>query len=244
MPLRRTNPADPAFLSWPLFKALTNFLFEDTYYLEQIHQNFHALRQKGSACNLSIEFKTFASILQLDEATRISEYKEKLKDTVQQGIAYTTGITNFELLVAKSIEIDQVLYKIAKASTKKDESRSQKPMSKDSAPSQSKNSSSSQSSRHPAPSPSPTQPSTSPHLSHPRGPLSQEERQCRITHKLCMYYADPDHVIQDCPRLQSSTKKGYSKQRANIHAMPTASATMPSTIAAVSPTGNPPPQSS
>jgi len=73
----------------------------------------------------------------------ISEYKEKLKDTVQQGIVYTTGITDFELFIAKSIEIDQVLYKIAKASTKKDESCSQKRVSKDSIPSQRKNVSSS-----------------------------------------------------------------------------------------------------
>jgi len=204
--LRRTNPANPAFLSWPLFKALMNSLFEDTYYLKQVRHDFHALKHKGSARNFSIEFKTFASILQLDEDTMIFEYKEKLKDTVQQGIAYTTGITNFELLVAKSIEIDQVLYKIAKASTKKDKSCSQKPTPKDSAPSQSKNSSS-QSSRRLAPSPGPTQPSTSPDLSHPRGPLSQEERERRIAHKLCMYCAGPDHAIQDCPRLQSSTKK-------------------------------------
>jgi len=77
----------------------------------------------GCLTNFSIEFKTFASILQLDEGNIISEYKEKLKDTVQQGIVYTTGITSFELLIAKSIKIDQVLYKIAKASTKKDESR-------------------------------------------------------------------------------------------------------------------------
>ena len=109
--LRRTNPANPAFLSWFQFRALMNSLFEDTYYLEQVRHDFRGLKQKGSARNFSIEFKTFASILQLDEGTMISEYKEKLKDTVQQGIAYTTGITSFELLVAKSIEIDQVLYK-------------------------------------------------------------------------------------------------------------------------------------
>ena len=33
----------------------------------------------------------------------ISTYKEKLKDIVQQGIAYTTGIDNFELLVASDV---------------------------------------------------------------------------------------------------------------------------------------------
>jgi len=59
-----------------------NSLFEDTYYIEQVRHDFCALKQKGSARNFSIEFKTFAFIFQLDEGTMISEYKEKLKDTV------------------------------------------------------------------------------------------------------------------------------------------------------------------
>jgi len=60
-----------------------NSLFEDTYYLEQVRHDFRALKQKGSARNFAVEFKTYASILQLDEGTMISDYKEKLKDTVQ-----------------------------------------------------------------------------------------------------------------------------------------------------------------
>ena len=36
----------------------------------------------------------------------ISEYKEKLKDTVQQQIAYTMDVISFEMLIAKSFEID------------------------------------------------------------------------------------------------------------------------------------------
>ena len=242
--LRRTNPANPAFVSWFQFRALMNSLFEDTYYLEQVRHDFRALKQKGSARNFSIEFKTFASILQLDEGTMISEYKEKLKDTVQQGIAYTTGITSFELLVAKSIEIDQVLYKIAKASAKKDESRS-KPVSKDSTPSQSKNTSSSSSShskstqQNASASYASTSRSSSTPPSHPRGHISQEERERRTAHKLCMYCGDPDHAIQDCPRLQTAVKKGYAKPRQTISSVATSS-----TVTVVPPTGNSPPQGS
>jgi len=243
--LRRTNPANPAFLSWFQFRALMNSLFEDTYYLEQVRHDFRALKQKGSARNFSIEFKTFASILQLDEGTMISEYKEKLKDTVQQGIAYTTGITSFELLVAKSIEIDQVLYKIAKASSKKDESRPQKTTSKDSTPSQSKNTSSSFHSKHSTlqnASASHASTSRSSNPSHPRGPISPEERERRASHKLCMYCADPDHTIQDCPRLQIAVKKGYAKPRQIVSSVSTSSS---STVTVVPPsTGNLPPQGS
>ena len=42
--LRHTNLANPAFLSWPLFKALINSLFEDTYYLEQVRHDFRTLK--------------------------------------------------------------------------------------------------------------------------------------------------------------------------------------------------------
>jgi len=238
--LRRTNPVNPAFLSWFQFRALMNSLFEDTYYLEQVRHDFRALKQKGSACNFSIEFKTFASILQLDEGTMISKYKEKLKDTVQQGIAYTTGITSFELLVAKSIEIDQVLYKIAKASTKKDESRAQKPISKDSTPSQPKNSSSSHS-KH-STQQNVSAPQAAPHPSHPRGPLSQEEQAHREANHLCMYCGDGDHQIQDCPRLQSAVKKGHAKPHYTVSSVSAAPST--STVTVVPPMGNPPPQGS
>ena len=164
--------------------------------------------------------------------TMISEYKEKLKDTVQQGIAYTTGITSFELLVAKSIEIDQVLYKIAKASSKKDESRPQKTTSKDSTPSQSKNTSSSFHSKHSTlqnASASHASTSRSSNPSHPCGPISPEER-------------ERHHTIQDCPRLQIAVKKGYAKPRQIVSSVSTSSS---STVTVVPPsTGNLPPQGS
>jgi len=240
--LRRTNPANPTFLSWFQFRALMNSLFEDTYYLEQIHHDFHALKQKGSARNFSIEFKTFASILQLNEGTMISEYKEKLKDTVQQGIAYTTGITSFELLVAKSIEIDQVLYKIAKASAKKDESHAQKPISRDSTPSQSKNSSSPSHSKH-STQQNASAPRSAPHPSHPHGPLSQEERARREANHLCMYCGDGDHQIQDCPRLRSAVKKGHAKPHHTVSSVSPVPASS-TTIVVPPPMGNPPPQDS
>ena len=84
--LRCINLTKPAFLSWSQFRALINSLFEDTYYLEQVYHDFHALKQKGSTCNFSIEFKTFASILQSDEDTMISKYKEKLKVSWVKGL--------------------------------------------------------------------------------------------------------------------------------------------------------------
>jgi len=42
--LCRTNPANPAFLSWFQFRSLMNSLFEDTYYLEQVRHDFRALK--------------------------------------------------------------------------------------------------------------------------------------------------------------------------------------------------------
>ena len=172
----------------------------------------------------------------------ISKYKEKLKDTVQQGIAYITGITSFELLVTKSIEIDQVLYKIAKASIKKDGSCAQKPISKDSTPSQPKNSSSSHS-KHSAPqnasaSHASTQRSSStphPHPSHPRGPLSPEERTRREANHLCMYCSDGDHQIQDCPHLRSAVKKGHAKPHYTISSISPVPASSNTTVVPLPP---------
>ena len=135
--LYSSDSDDSVFTSWPLFKTLIDSLFENTYYLEQVYRNFHILKQKGFAHNTSIEFKTFTSILKLKEDAKISEYKKRLKDGIKKEIAYTAEIMNFDLLVVKSIKINQVLFEINKMA-KKEDLNSQKPTST-SMPSQFKN---------------------------------------------------------------------------------------------------------
>lgn len=102
---RCTNASNPIFKSWKLFRTIMDSLFEDTYYMEQTRRDYQALKQKGSARKFAIEFKTYAMILNLDEATQTYDYKEKLKDPVRNAVAIAT-LPNFESLVAKSIEID------------------------------------------------------------------------------------------------------------------------------------------
>src|SRR5208282_2608866 len=68
--------------------------------------------------------------------TQIFLYKEGLKDEVRKSLAYVTGLVTFSDLVAKSIEIDQTLFEMAKAAkkeaakkeaAKKEPSKSQNP---------------------------------------------------------------------------------------------------------------------
>ena len=248
--LRRSDSDDPVFISCPLFKSLMNSLFEDTYYLEQIHRNFRLLKQNGSAHNFSIEFKTFASIFKLTEDAKISEYNERLKDGVKKGIAYTTAIMNFDLLVAKPIEIDQVLFEIYQPAKK--DAHSQKPTST-STPPQPKDSSFSQSSQprqaqyvHPPPM------SSSLKSQGPRSSISQEERGSHKAAGLCIYCGESGHWSQQCPRLQTALKKGFACPLANPAAslaLFQAPSSVPSTSAVTVPassstpfhSGNPPP---
>src|SRR5438552_2851666 len=114
--LRRANPNNPVLTSWPLFRAELDSLFEDTYYIEQMRREYHALKQKDSARNFATEFKTLATILNKDEGTKIFDFKEKLKSEVQKGLVIATGLTNFDVLVVKAIIKDFVLFLFASIS--------------------------------------------------------------------------------------------------------------------------------
>jgi hypothetical protein len=74
--------------------------------------------KKISVRNFATEFKTLATILHKDDGTKIFDFKEKLKPEVQKGLAIATGLHNFNILVAKAIELDQTLFETAKAAKK------------------------------------------------------------------------------------------------------------------------------
>jgi hypothetical protein len=168
-----------------------------------MRREYHALKQKGSARNFATEFKTLATILHKDEGTKIFDFKEKLKDTVQKAIAIATGIDSFDMLVAKSIEIDQVLFETAKAA-KKVESNSQKPGPSSSSHSQPprNNPSSSSSPRNPPPSQNPS--------SDRRGPLTKEEKNRREALGLCRFCGKKGHFKKDCPDLKAKLEKEHN----------------------------------
>ena len=84
--LRRTEPNNPIFHSWPLFYAELNSLYEDTYYMEQMRREYDALEQKGSARTFAAEFKALATILHKGKDDKIYDFKRKLKSNVRTGL--------------------------------------------------------------------------------------------------------------------------------------------------------------
>ena len=197
--LRRANPNNPVLTSWPLFRAELDSLFEDTYYIEQMRREYHALKQKGSARNFATEFKTLATILNKDEGTKIFDFKEKLKSEVQKGLVIATGLTNFDVLVAKAIELDQTLFETAKAAKKAEQSQK-------SGPSSSSSSSRNPSSSSPGPRNSPSQNSPG-----RRPPLTAEEKNRRESLGLCRFCGNKGHFKKDCPDLKAKLERDQNK---------------------------------
>jgi len=244
--LRRADPDNPVFHSWPLFRAELDSLFEDTYYMEQMRHEYSALKQKGSARNFATEFKTLATILHKDEGTKIFDFKEKLKFEVQKGLAIATGLHNFDILVAKAIELDQTLFETAKAAKKAEQlqksgtsssSHSQQPHNKP------------RPSGHPHPSGHPRPSGSQSSTSSP--PLTNEEKDRREKNGLCRVCGSPDHWKKNCPRhlakLEHENKPPprYSTPTSTSSVPPTATSThviFPPMAPALRRPGNPIPQ--
>jgi len=180
----------------------------------------------------------------------------KLKPTVQTSLGLLPAPDNLHDLVERVVRLDHAQYSVRKSSENTNHysnasSHNKSSQRQQSAPPNSSSHSHSKHSTHQnvsAPHAITSRSPSTPYSSHPRGPISQEERERRLAHKLCMYCGDGDHAIQDCPRLQSAAKKGHTKQRANVHAVSASASTPPSsTLSATTvlpPTGNPPPQGS
>jgi len=181
----------------------------------------------------------------------MGDFRLKLKPTVQTSLGLLPAPDNFHDLVERVVRLDHAQYSVRKSSENTNHYSNASSHNKSSQRQQSAPPSSH--SKHPMPQnasashATTSRPSSSTsHLSHPCGPISQEEREHRLAHKLCMYCGDRDHAIQDCPRLQSAAKKGHTKQRANVHAVSASTSTPPSstssTTTVLPPMGNPPPQ--
>ena len=232
--LRRTEPRNPIFISWPLFYAELSSLFEDTYHLEQMHREYDALEQKGSARAFAAEFKALATILHKSDSDKIFDFKKKLKPTVKTGLTIAT-IDNFDMLVAKAIELDQVLFENAKAAKKAEQpKKAGATLPSAPHPQQPRNNNAS-SSHHGPRNSSSTQnpvPSSGP---HPR--LTAEEKQRRETLHLCRVCGSSDHFKKDCPVHQAKENKNKGSSRystpavsSNVNANPDLVSAAPVTV--------------
>jgi len=248
----------PLLADYDAFLERLTSLYQNKERRTQLEDKLARLKQTGSASTFATEFSTLCEILGYPVDTRMGDFRLKLKPAVQTALAMLPAPATFDELVERVVRLDHAQYFLRKSENANHQSNASSQNHKSSQQQQSvpSNASTSHSKQSAQPNASAshashagtTRSASTPHPSYPRGPLSPEERERRATHKLCMYCGSPDHAIQDCPRLQSSTKKGYGKQHANVHAVSTTSAPASSVSSSittlVSSTGNPPPQGS
>ena len=225
-------------------------LYQNRERRTQLEDKLARLKQTGSASAFATEFSTLCEILGYPLDTRMGDFRLKLKPTVQAALAMLPAPANFDELVERVVRLDHAQYSLRKSENASPHNNKSS-QRQQSTPSNVSTSHSKQPARPNASAShaSTTTRSSTPHPSYPRGPLSQEERERRTTHKLCMYCSSPDHSIQDCPRLQSTAKKGVNKHRSNTPAVSSVSSlsstpTPSSAVTIIPPPGNPPPQGS
>ena len=229
----------PLLTDYDSFLGRLISLYQNRERRTQLEDKLPRLKQAGSASAFATEFSTLCEILGYPLDTRMGDFRLKLKPTVQAALALLPAPANFDELVERVVRLDHAQYSLRKSSENTNHqsnasshnnksSQRQQSAPSNSTSSQSKNASSPQSSR---------QPTSSPHPSYHRGPLSPEEKERRITLRLCVYCANLKHTTDECPLLN---KKGSNRHRPNNSPAPTASA---STVTVIPPTsGNPPPQ--
>jgi len=241
--LRRAEPNNSMFTSWPLFYAELNSLYEDPYYMEQMRREYDALEQKGSARTFAAEFKALAMTLHKGDADKIHDFKRKLKSNVRTGLTIAT-ITDFDTLVAKAIELDQALFEDAKARKKAEQSqKSGPPSSSTSHPQQPRNNPPPQGPRNRPPSQNPSSSkNSSSSISGPRPHLTAEEKNRREALHLCRFCGSNEHFKKDCPDLQAKLErehKGSSRYPAPASTSNVNAPTAPAPSVAISHTISP-----
>ena len=243
----------PLLTDYEAFLERLVILYQNKERRTQLEDKLARLKQTGSASAFAAEFTTLCEILGYPLDTRMGDFRLKLKPVVQNALALLPAPLNYEELVERVVRLDHAQYSLRKSENANNHhfnaSSNNKPSQRQqSAPpsSHSKHPTQQNASASHASTTWPSAPS-----SHPRGPISQEEREHRVALKLCMYCADPGHAIQDCPNLHTAVKKGYAKPRVNtpaassISSVSTTSLPTSSTITFVPPSpGNPPPQGS
>ena len=225
-------------------------LYQNRERRTQLEDKLARLKQTGSASAFATEFSTLCEILGYPLDTRMGDFRLKLKPTVQAALAMLPAPANFDELVERVVRLDHAQYSLCKSSENASSHNNKSSQRQQSTPLNAPTSRSKQLAQpNASASHATTTRSSTPHPSYPHGPLSQEERERRATHKLCMYCSSPDHSIQDCPRLQSVAKKGVHKHRFNNPAVSSVSSissapTPSSAVTIIPPPGNPPPQGS
>ena len=164
----------------------------------QLQDKLAKMTQTGSASAFAAEFSAVCDILGLDDVSRMSLFRQRLKPAVREGLAYVPAVDTFDELVERAVRIDHAQYSLRKPTDSR-----QTPHSK-STDASSNSSNALQKPSHKGSSSSKSSGSASySNRSTPRGPLTAEEKAYRLRHGLCMFCKSPDHNKDNCPALQA-----------------------------------------
>ncbi|EIN06993.1 hypothetical protein PUNSTDRAFT_18706, partial [Punctularia strigosozonata HHB-11173 SS5] len=168
-------------------------------------RKLRALRQNGACSTYTARFKELLVYLDFTEATKIEEYKSRLKPAVREKmITVRPKPMTLDAYAEIAIEFDNEMheYKLDFESEKKT------PSSSSSAPRPSTSTPAPAITAYVAPAdPNAMQIDAVRHSARPRGKLTADERNRRIAAGLCTYCGGSGHYANDCPNKSDAAKK-------------------------------------
>ena len=205
----RDKVPTPAWLSdFDLFATELTTRFGKPRNARNVVTHLRSLRQTGSVADYAIEFQQDAAILGWPDETLIDQFERGLKDAVLDELVRVPEPTDLESYIQLAIRIDNRLQQRANRrgreppyhlpSPKKFHPRGQ-PVPSTSAPSTPSRGFAPASSRDAGTRPQ-ARTTTQPKFRQ----LTDQEKEHRRKNNLCMYCADPNHVVSNCPQCPSN----------------------------------------
>ena len=205
----------PLLHSYDRFKKQMESMYLDRQRKRVLRRKLTSLTQTGSASAFASEFLTLINILGIDDESAIAMFTSKLKEDVQRGLALIDEPETLNQLVEAAVRIDHVTFSLAKDQRNASRAANKPNVAKSSSSGPSHSHSyapSSRTSTAPPKSSNNNKPTTYP--SHPRGPLSQEEKDRREREGLCGYCASSEHLRANCPLLAKKERQKAKEKQA------------------------------
>jgi len=196
---------------WILFKKKFLQDFGDADLIETSRRSLAKLKQTGPCTTYAIDFRRFASFLDMSDQSIRHAYYDGLKDDVKDRILdpLSTDFTDLETLINTSIRWDTLLY-----NRRKQPSTTNKPFPVTNfLP------------RNSTLSSGPTPMDVDATTSRPRGPLTDAEKLRRRTLGLCGYCGGTGHFAITCPLAANRRQHQLSALEYGTDALPSATST-------------------
>lgn len=197
------------------FKTALTDIYGDRAYKTECEDRILTLTQTGSASLYAQKFQALAAPLELDDKAKCFMFYRGLNSEVKRAIITAGRAAFFQALVDQAVNFDQLFFQQLRQEKRdfKDEST---------LPTKRRRTSGTTENDYP------TMPSTKPPLartspprspprfiaSRPRSPLTDMQKEYRRQNKLCLYCADPNHIVANCHRAPK-THTPFVKPNAN-----------------------------